>query len=50
LYFPYLSKRHPIMAHQEATPTTVSASMVEKKNSSQFVGFQTEGQEYAFRI
>jgi purine-binding chemotaxis protein CheW len=37
----------PMTAQPTPSPAT---PMVEKKNSSQFVGFQIAGQEYAFRI
>jgi purine-binding chemotaxis protein CheW len=38
------------MVEQSESDSPQSASMAEKKNSSQFVGFQIDGQQYAFRI
>jgi purine-binding chemotaxis protein CheW len=38
------------MVEQPASPSPQSRSMVEAKNKSQFVGFQIDGQQYAFRI
>jgi purine-binding chemotaxis protein CheW len=38
------------MVEQSASDSPHSALMAEKKNSSQFVGFQVDGQQYAFRI
>jgi purine-binding chemotaxis protein CheW len=40
----------PDMVEQSASQAPRSASMVETKNKSQFVGFQIDGQQYAFRI
>lgn len=38
------------MVEQSASKSPHSASIAEKKNTSQFVGFQIDGQQYAFRI
>lgn len=38
------------MKHQENVPPELSGSVVEDKETSQFVGFQLAGQEYAFPI
>jgi len=38
------------MVEQSASKSPHSASIAEKKNTSQFVGFQVDGQQYAFRI
>jgi purine-binding chemotaxis protein CheW len=38
------------MSDQPSSDTISSSSIAEKKNSAQFVGFQIDDQEYAFRI
>ena len=38
------------MFEQPESDTPQSASMADRKNSSQFVGFHIDGQQYAFRI
>ena len=38
------------MARQTSSSPVVPSALVEKKNSSQFVGFQIADQQYAFRI
>jgi purine-binding chemotaxis protein CheW len=38
------------MVEQSTSGSPQSASTPEKKNTSQFVGFQIDGQQYAFRI
>ena len=43
-------RKAPNMAEQSASDSPPSSSMAEMKNTSQYVGFQIDDQQYAFRI